>query len=245
MKAREFFDRYVGVRSCAGCGELMSYEQARDAFCPRCRKIWDQAKTENCPTCFQAISECICMPPFLKSAGVLSLRKLTRYSSARQNEPQNRILYAIKHNPNRRYTRFLVSELLPALREELSAAGVENGAEEALLIHLPRGRRARSKYGHDQSELFCRILSEQTGIPHAKRAIRRRLGGREQKKLNRKERQANLRGLLSLRDETAVRGKVVILFDDIVTTGASLAACASLLKKAGAKMILCGTISQN
>ncbi|MBQ7354556.1 MAG: ABC transporter ATP-binding protein [Clostridia bacterium] len=51
MKAREFFDRYIGVRSCGGCGELMSYEQARDAFCPHCRKkseiykkLWDMTK---------------------------------------------------------------------------------------------------------------------------------------------------------------------------------------------------------
>ncbi len=245
MKIREFFERYVFTRQCAGCGELLSYAYVRESFCPKCRIIWDRAKTENCPTCFQAISECTCMPKNLASTGAVSLRKLTRYSSSRQQEPQNRLLYFIKHTPNRRHMTFLASELLPAIREELAKAGVKDEGQEAVIIHLPRGKWAKNKYGFDQSEWFCHALSEQIGIPHAKNAIGRRLGGTEQKKLDRKERQENIRGLLFIKEPEAVRDKVVILFDDIVTTGASMAACASLLKKAGAKTLLLACISQN
>ena len=244
MTGREFWRRYIAVRVCAGCRELISYRQGEDAFCPKCRAAFDRAKTESCPSCFQSYCECICMPKDLQKAGVLSLRKLVRYSTNRQNEPQNRIIYSLKHKPNRRYSAFLAGELYPLVDEELRKLGVDDPKEEVCLVPIPRGRRSYMKYGTDQSESVCRALSELCGIPHA-RVIGRRWGGREQKKLTVSERRENLQGLLFVTDPDRVRGKVVVLLDDVVTTGASMVSCARLLKKAGAAAILSVCVAKN
>ena len=178
------------------------------------------------------------MPKSLEAAGALTLRKLVRYSAKRQKEPQNRILYALKHYPNRRYSRFLASELLPVLSEELRALGVDNAREEVLLTYVPRSRKALLAYGTDQSEAIARAMARLGDLPF-QRTLSRKWGGKEQKHLRKREREKNLRRLFSVPEPETVKGKVVILLDDVVTTGASMAICVSLLKKAGASAVLC------
>ncbi len=243
MRFREFLERYIRVRPCPGCPSRVSYEHYGDAFCPSCRAKWDRAKTESCGTCFQAYSECVCMPKVLERAGALSLRKLVRYSSKRQKEPQNKILYLLKHKPNRRYSHFLAEELLPLVKEELKALEMEQDKSQTCIVFLPRGRRSYMKYGTDQSQTIGKELSELSGIPLVE-AFHRKWGGREQKKLRVSERQKNLRGILSVSNAEEIRGKFVFLLDDIVTTGASMASCVSLLKKAGASAVLCLCIAK-
>lgn len=242
MKTIDFLEKYVFVRSCVGCRELMDASRAQEAFCPTCRRRWDAVKTENCPTCFQAASECTCMPSLLEKSGATELRKLFFYDSACATEAQNRILYAIKHRPNRRLSNFLAAELQPLIRHTLAASGLTE--DEVILVPLPRGRRAKNKYGFDQSELICRSLFELYGIP-ATCAIRRRIGGKEQKKLTKAERVKNLKGLFFVRDGQILCGKHVILFDDVVTTGAGMSACVSLLKQCGAADVRCLCLAQD
>ena len=57
-------------------------------------------------------------------------------------------------------------------------------------------------------------------------------------------RKANVLGVYSLRSQTEVQGKCVLLVDDVVTSGATLSACAKVLDGAGAKEIWCVTLAQ-
>ena len=239
MKVREFIDRYLAVRKCAGCGEILSYEDCQDAFCDNCRLAWRVAKTETCPICSQSAFECICMPKGLASKGTLCLRKLFLYSAKNGNKPQNRIVYFLKKNKNKRAAVFLANELKTAALEELSNFNIDI-SKDAAIVYVPRGRRARAAFGFDQSELICRELSKITGIPFVT-AIKRRHGGGEQKKLDRRKRFRNVEALFELDADLAesIDGKYILLLDDIVTTGASMAACVSILKRAGVKGVIC------
>ena len=244
MTGREFWRRYIAVRVCAGCKELISYEQSEDAFCPQCRASFDRAKTENCSKCFQAYCECTCMPSSLQKEGALSLRALVRYTSKHKREPQNRIIYSLKQKPNRRYSTFLARELDPLICEELRAVGVEDSKTEACLVPIPRGKRAYVKTGTDQSVSICRALSAVEGIPTCM-CLQRKWGGKEQKNLTMAQRRKNLQGLFHVTEPELIQGKVVILLDDVVTTGATMATCARLLKKAGAVAILAVCVAKN
>ncbi len=243
MKWKEFFQRYVEVRVCPGCRELIDFAHAEEAFCPACRQIFDRAKTESCPACFQAYCECTCMPKSLQSVGALSLRKLVRYSSKRQKEPQNRIIYALKHRPNRRCSAFLARELYPLIREEVTTLAEED-TDRVRLVFIPRSRQSLVKYGTDQSEAICKELSLMSGIPMVS-AFHRKRGGKEQKKLGVAARRKNLRGLFSVEKKEEIQGRVILLLDDVVTTGASMATCAHLLKQAGAAAVLCVCLAKN
>lgn len=244
MTWREFLEYYVYVQKCGGCGEILPDERSAEAFCSSCQLKWMVAKTENCAQCFRPAVECTCMPKGLSATGALCLRKLIFYRAERGEQPQNKLIYHLKRNANRRMARFLAEELKHAALNEMAVLGVEYPREECVIVSVPRGRAAKNKYGFDQAELICRALSDCLQIPY-RAALRRRVGGKEQKKLSRDRRFRNIRHLFSLKDADAVRGRCVLLLDDVVTTGASMAACVSLLRKAGASSVICLCIAQD
>ncbi len=237
MRAREWMDRYFRIRKCGGCGKILSFEECYEPLCSDCRRRWSIAKTESCGRCLQSASECTCQPRMLSDSGSLVLRKLFFYSVARAHEPQNRLLYYIKKKPVRRLFLFLASELSPLARQELSVLGLSDPYENVVIVSIPRGRHPRAIYGFDQAEGIARCLGLLLHIPYVP-ALYRAFGGRSQKHLSAKERRINMQRRIRTRREDDLRGKCVLLFDDVVTTGASMAACVSALQKAGAKHVI-------
>lgn len=246
MKWNEFLDRFFHVRKCGGCTGILLYEERESAFCESCLLQYRAAKVESCPKCFRSAMECTCMPKGLSAAGALCLRKLYFYRASGAHLPQNRIIYFLKHLPNRRMASFLAKDFLAAIEEELSVLGAEESERACVWVSIPRSRSSKNRYGFDQSELFCRALSRVSGIPFSN-VIQRKFGGKEQKRLDERARFRNIRRLfwIKKKDAEAVRGACVLLFDDIVTTGASMAACVKVLRDAGATSVICFCLAQN
>lgn len=240
MKLSEFFERFVYTRKCVCCGEMMPYEQRTEAFCPFCRAKWDIAKTEECGVCGKAICECTCMTKVLSDAGALCHHKTVVYSSSRAIV--HRPLIYIKRNKNPRVAGFFASQIERSLAADEDLP--ELSADDTVISFVPRSRKAVLKYGFDQSELIARELSRIMGIPFASTVARRR-GGKIQKKLNAKERLKNVKKLFVAEKELkdTVADRKVLLVDDIVTTGASMAACTSLLIRNRAKAVICVSVA--
>ena len=243
MERKEFLERFIFVRKCAGCKEILSYERASEAFCSLCSIRFQMAKAENCSECFRVITECTCAPKGLRD--IISLRKLMFYHPNKHRESPNQMIYFLKRHANARVSSFLARELSKALNEEIEACGYSNQRHNIVLVHVPRGRRAKIRYGHDQSELICRALAEVCQISYLDCVVRSRTRSKEQKKLTGKKRFQNLKGAFALREGVDLSGKYVVLFDDIVTTGASMSECVKLFRSAGAKEVLALCIAQN
>lgn len=238
---KELFERFFVINKCGGCREILSYEERGNALCDRCALELRVAKTESCPACLKSAVDCGCMPRILEKKGALCLRKLYFYKAQKSRAAQNRLLLYLKKNPNRRMARFLGEALWDLAHAELSA--LEATSENTVIVNLPRGRRSKRVYGFDQAELICGELSSVSGVPYVA-ALKRRRGGREQKHLDRGKRFGNVRSLFTVSSADAVKGKYVILFDDVVTTGASMAACTELLVKCGAAGVICLSVAQ-
>jgi len=95
----------------------------------------------------------------------------------------------------------------------------------------PRPGKIR-KQGWDQIEYLAGLLEKEHGLPVTR--CLKRLPSRTQKKLNREERGKNLKGRI-LCIKTPPR--IAILFDDVITTGATLNACAASLIEGGAEKV--------
>ena len=244
MSAREIIKRLFVVHKCAACRTILGGDSFDEALCPECKLAFRVASTESCPDCFRSALECTCQPKSLSSGGALCLRKLFFYHTDKEKEPQNRLVYFIKHHPALRASRFIASELWVLLRRELSDLIGDGIGEKALIVNVPRGRKAVLEYGFDQSAKICEELSNESGIQYFP-AIKRKAGGREQKKLGAAERRKNINRLMYADPKYAesVKGRYVILFDDIVTTGASMESCLTVLRKMGAKGVICCCIA--
>ncbi|MGH6948353.1 MAG: ComF family protein, partial [Kiloniellales bacterium] len=89
---------------------------------------------------------------------------------------------------------------------------------------------------YNQAALLGRTLSQMSGKPLAARLLLRRRATPSQGRLSRAQRQRNVAGAFALAPDAKrkIAGRRLLLIDDVVTTGATAAACARVLKRGGA-----------
>lgn len=110
----------------------------------------------------------------------------------------------------------------------------------AVPLH-PSKQRAR---GYNQSELLGQSFARHTGLAWEPALLKRARNTKSQTKLNRAERLANMTGAFSCVAPEQVRGKTILLIDDVATTGSTLEGCAIALKTAGAKRVFAYTYAR-
>lgn len=104
----------------------------------------------------------------------------------------------------------------------------------------PKGLRRR---GFDQARLLAQAVAEERGMT-ATCLFQKKNSTRQQSRLHDPAaRRANVLGAYTLLEPQAVRGKTVLLVDDVVTTGSTLSECARLLLLAGAKGVWAVTVA--
>lgn len=112
-------------------------------------------------------------------------------------------------------------------------------AERAALIPVPLARDRQRERGYNQSELLSRVIARSWSVPVWTDVLERRRKTRTQTRLTPGERLANVAGAFSVAASgcARLRGAHVLLVDDVVTTAATLNACAGALYDAGARII--------
>ena len=109
----------------------------------------------------------------------------------------------------------------------------------AVPLH-PKKQRER---GYNQSEEFAKGLSEILKVPYVSNLVVRVKASSTQTRKSRLDRWLNVSTIFELPEEEKVRGKRILLVDDVVTTGATLEACAMTLLKAGCEELSVGAIA--
>ena len=124
---------------------------------------------------------------------------------------------------------YLARELAPKIKEQLVRLG--QTPENSVLIWAPRSKRALRERGFDQSKGLCVALARELGMPKPTQRVRR-TGGGVQKMLGGEQRAKNAFAAFEAVPErcTTLKGKCVVLIDDVVTTGSTLSAVAAKIK---------------
>jgi len=128
-----------------------------------------------------------------------------------------------------------IQELLPSC-----------GDVQPVLVPVPLHKSKRSDRGFNQAEMIARAavkrlpqpLELATGVLLRQRATISQVG------LTREQRIENVRDAFRVRERQRVRRRIVILVDDVMTTGTTLSECAGVLKKAGAEKVLAATVAR-
>ena len=206
---------------CAGCGErdtwLCSDCQAGLGRLPaeRCRRCaLPGVPTQVCGSCYSA------PPPFAALDAPFLHEGLAR-----------RLVLDLKYGGRRHLATPLAT---------LAASAVAGTVEAVVPVPLHPNRRAER--GFNQSELLAAGIAAQLGAPLAATALCRTRETRSQTGLSERERIANVQGAF---EPTARLARArVLLVDDVCTTGATLAACARALHRAGAREVVAVTVTR-
>jgi ComF family protein len=188
--------------------------------CAACRAPLDEpTRGAVCPRCWSAIVPpaplgCDSLPPHIHLATSIGLYEDTLKA----------IVHALKYDPRSTLARHLATRMRDA------GAQVLAGADAVVPVPL-HAARERSR-GFNQARELARHL----GLPVLDALVRTRKTS-AQADLPKARRDANVRGAFALTRGVDVDGLVLVLVDDVSTTGATLNACAAPLLDAGAREI--------
>lgn len=101
-----------------------------------------------------------------------------------------------------------------------------------IIIPLPIHKRRERERGYNQSQEIARGIGDISSIKVRNNIVERSRYTVSQTKLTHTDRTKNVKGAFTLLHPDAIRGKHVLLVDDIITTGATIASCANELAKA-------------
>jgi ComF family protein len=185
--------------------------------------LWRQ-EGNVCPPCWERLPW---TPGFRPSHG----RLITLLWAADYEGAIRRLVHGLKFSD--------MDYLAPALGRGLAGrlGRIIAAQRPDLIVPVPLHFRRRYRRGYNQAELLGRAIARFTGLPLDPRALRRRRAGRRQLGLSRRERLRSLAGCFRAAPGR-VRDRTILLVDDVVTTGATLEACARALHDAGARRVV-------
>lgn len=112
-----------------------------------------------------------------------------------------------------------------------------------MIVPVPLHKSKQKERGFNQAELLARELSKILLIDLNINNLKRVKKTKTQTKLNFSERQENLKDAFIVEDKTEFKNKVLLLIDDVLTTGSTTNNCAKLLKECGAKAVYVLTLA--
>ncbi len=232
---------FFTVLRCSACDGIFKLgKEGNAALCDECNTKFETEKQRCCSSCGLVASLCRCVPKNIRAVGCNTLIKIGFYDPENEGVTE-RLILDQKDHLNKHLSRFIAGQLSVPLRACLINS--KRKLSDVIITYAPRSRKAVNEKGFDQAEILARLCAKNLGC-RFERLLIRASNGKQQKELDSSARMENAKRSFELKRTDFNQKSTVVIVDDIVTTGASLAACVALLKKAGVENIICLTIAQ-
>lgn len=140
-------------------------------------------------------------------------------------------LYRYKFNNKAQYFRTYGRLLSERLKNTVEFNYID------MIIAVPLHKNREKERGYNQAKLISKIISKETGIPDRSYVLSRVRDTGAQRLLSGNERQSNVLNAFEVTKPQEVKDRVILLVDDILTTGNTMNECSKALKKHGAKKV--------
>ncbi len=213
-------------------------------LCAACREPVDGAGL--CATCWSKLS--FIAPPYCErlgipftydpGPGVLSMEAIAdppayrrARAAVRYDDVARTLIHAFKYGDR--------LDLAPTMGRWMANAGAELLRDADAIVPVPLHWRRQWMRRFNQSALLAEVVSRASGVPAIYRALKRIKATPQQVGLSQSARALNVQGAFRVPDDGKgeVAGRRLLLIDDVLTSGATMDACARALLRAGAAQV--------
>ncbi len=203
---------------CVICGRLGSF------LCPDCRSSLPRAGPPRCAICWQPTPGRTCGRCEESRPSFNGLRSPYIFEGGTRE-----LVHRLKYQNQ--------SVLAGPMADLVIDFLADNPLPADVLVPVPLFPRRMRVRGYNQSALLAQALARQLGLPVNERTLNRTRNTTSQARTNNSdERRTNVREAFTCRDGQ-LAGERVLLVDDVLTTGATLDACARALQRAGVESV--------
>ena len=194
--------------------------------CILCRSVLEKEETDLCRQCRKDV------PVHNKSN--IKLSSVARWSALwyyKDNVRKSILRYKFGNarHYGQAYGRLLAMQLLKE--------------QPQVLTWVPIGRKRLRRRGFDQCRVLAQTVGQELGIPAVQTLVKIKDTPPQSSIPHAHARRANVLGAYRAVDPGLVEGKRVLLLDDVITTGATVSECAGVLRRAGAKEVICAAVA--
>jgi ComF family protein len=158
--------------------------------------------------------------------GRLKIEKATAFLHFKKQSMTQDLIHKLKYE-NRVEIGLLLGRIAA---EELIADGFFKGID--LIVPVPMHQTKQKKRGYNQAEVIAKGVAEQSGIAMASELLVKAINTETQTKKSRALRFQNVKDSYALKNSQQIEADHLLLIDDVITTGSTLEACATILKDA-------------
>ena len=213
---------------CAGCGGV-DY-----LLCPACRGSISWVAPPFCLRCGRALDAAAC-PIACPLCSVRPLRMDGVRAAVELEGAMRRAIHAFKYGGR--------TELAPPLAELMVSAWNEDPFPVDCIMPVPLHPARLRERGYDQAALLARELAAPIKLPVLAQGLERTRVTETQTRLSAPDRRKNVAGAFAA-GAPCVKGRSVLLVDDVCTTGSTLDACAGVLRTVGAANVYAYTLAR-
>jgi ComF family protein len=235
-RCRQWLLDTVYPRVCAGCEQPMSGDPGH--LCWDCRSALEWIQAPFCRICGDPVYGCIGHEYRCAACQAVPPRFDAARSAARYRGTLQEAIRSFKYR-NRLEIGADAGEMLEAC-VRAHFAHVSFDGVLGVPLH-PRKRRART---YNQAAVLAGELARRLRLPQSGRLLERIKPTVSQTGLSAAQRRANMEGAFRARQTDWIEGRVFLLTDDVMTTGATVNACARQLKHAGARAVYVVTVAR-
>jgi ComF family protein len=221
---------------CILCGKYKLFD--REPVCPECWAKATPIKDPVCKKCGLPIGSIVRSLPEGPYFCSICRQKEWAFDMARAgfvfDGPVRDAGHMLKYRGHFGIGAWLGKKMGEALK---SALNHKDSEEEALILPVPLSPDRLKDREFNHSLALAGSISREFGLPVNSSILRRKKGSRAQVGLTPKERWLNVRGVFNIKGPGFIKGRRIVLVDDVLTTGATSNECARVLKKAGAARV--------
>lgn len=221
---------------CPECRQFVrKYYLIREPVCKRCGKALSRMETEYCMDC-AVHSRSFDGGISLFRYGKRNLKPVKGKKPGYEKHSMGESILRFKYHNCREYADYYIEELLNVYGRRLGRIHPD------VIIPVPVHPARRRMRGYNQAEILARKLGEALGVEVCTDLLIRVKKTRPQKELNDAERLRNLSEAFVISHRMPEKYRMVLLIDDIYTTGSTMEICSRRLKEAGAIRVFCVSI---